>query len=48
LEQQELSGAEILSKNVEFRVLEKGVEVKATYSLRENIAERDLLLILTQ
>lgn len=48
LEEQELQGAEIVSKNVEFTVLEKGVEVIATYSLRENIAERDLLLILTQ
>ena len=48
IEESELSAAEILSKNVEYKVLEKGVEISATYSLRENIAEQDLLLILTE
>ena len=35
LEQRELIDCEILSKSVEYTVLEKGVEVRATYSLRE-------------
>lgn len=48
LEEQELENAQILSKNVEFKVVEKGVEISATYSLIENISKRDLLLILTQ
>ena len=48
LEEQELMDAEILSKNVEFKVVEKGVEISATYTLIENISKRDLLLILTQ
>lgn len=45
LERQELKNAEILSKNVEFFVSERGVEVVAQYSCRENIAECDFLLI---
>lgn len=48
MEQTELEGAEILSKNVTTEVSEKGVRITAEYTLLENIAERDLLLILTE
>lgn len=48
LERQELSNAQILSKNVEYEVLQKGVQIRADYVLTENIAERDLLLIYSQ
>lgn len=48
LEEVELKNSEILSKEVQFEVLEKGVLITGHYRLRENIAERDLLLIYSQ
>ena len=45
LEKSELKNAEILSKTVSFEVTEKGVLATAEYVCRENIAQRDLLLI---
>lgn len=45
LEETELSGAEIVSKKCRFEQTETGVMLTAEYICRENIAEKDLLLI---
>lgn len=45
MEKEELKGAEILSKSVTSSICEKGVRITAEYTLLENIAEQDLLLI---
>ena len=47
-EKQELENAEILSKNVQFESAPDGVRLTAHYKCRENIAEKDLLLILQE
>lgn len=45
-EQTDFKNAEILSRETEIEVTEKGFKLKAQYKLRENIATEDLLLIL--
>ncbi len=45
-EQEEFKDAEILSRDVEVLFNDNGLKLKATYKLRENIAKKDLLLIL--
>ena len=45
-EQDELQNVEILQKSTEIQVVDSGILLTAKYSLKENIAKKDLLLIL--
>lgn len=47
-EKEQLLSAEILSKDMQFEVTQDGVRLTARYKCRENIAKKDLLLILQE